>query len=550
MRLNKRYFLLKKLIGILILLINTTFGQNAKNAERLAYCDSLEKVALTQGKPALTAKAYYIRGKIASEQFDINRSNEWFFKALEIHKNLAISEDLGKVYGYLATNAGISSNKKDFEYFLNKAEKVYQQTNSKDGLRDVHGKKSNFFIGQFDQNTNYQKAIEMWKSLIPKMPPLTFNDSMHIASVNFQLGWLYLQLSDKACLEHLSVTENIWKSTKSEQLMRCFLIQADAYIKFKMIKQLEDKIKEIETLNALSSLDSETRLHYYQTMASYAAVKRNIVKHLENALAAEKLTSYKNEKSKVDFSVFHSNSEKIIEQDETIAKRDIYIIVSFFSILLLFFLFIWAYKNYQSKAKEEFKSSLMVQEVNHRVKNNFQTLSNLLILQDEELTDSKSKKALEETQSRINSLAIVHSHLYGNKYLENIEMEDFLFELTTQILKAYNLEGIEFNLKVQAPLLSADKAILLGLITNEWLTNICKYTFKDKSKERLEVNLYEADSIWKLRIEDFGNVPIKESRKSSFGLPLITKLVKQLDGKMKFNEFKNLSEIIFTHSQE
>jgi hypothetical protein len=98
MRLNKRYFLLKKLIGILILLINTTFGQNAKNAERLAYCDSLEKVALAQGKPALTAKAYYIRGKIASEQFDINRSNEWFFKALEIHKNLAISEDLGKVY--------------------------------------------------------------------------------------------------------------------------------------------------------------------------------------------------------------------------------------------------------------------------------------------------------------------------------------------------------------------------------------------------------------------------------------------------------------------
>lgn len=543
-------FGLKKLIGILIFFINTTFGQNAKIVARLVYCDSLEKVALKLGKPALTAEAYYIKGKIASEQFDINLSNEWFFKALEIHKNLETSMALGKIYGYLATNAGITGNLKDFEYFLNKAEKVYQQTNSKDGLRDIYSKKINLYMGQFGQKTNYKKAILMYKKVLPDETPHTYNDSMHIASVNVQLGWLYLQLNDKVCLQHLSITENLWKSLKHDQLMQCLLIQADAFIKFRMFDQLEKKIKTILSLTDKLTLDKETLLHYHQTLASYESTKQNTIKSLENSLAAERLLSYKNEKAKVDFSVFHSNSEKIIEQDETIAKRDIYIIISILSILLLLFSSIWAYKNYQTKAKEEFRSSLMVQEVNHRVKNNFQTLSNLLILQDDELTDLNSKKALEETQSRINSLSMIHSHLYGNSSLEKVDMEDFLFELTSQLLKAYNLEGIAFDLEVQAPLLSSEKAILLGLIANEWLTNICKYAFKDKPNERLQVSLSEKASIWKLQIQDFGNSTIEVSKTSSFGISLITKLVKQLDGKMKFNEYNNLSEIIFTHVHE
>src|SRR5690606_4056859 len=115
--------------------------------------------------------AYYIRGKMASERFEIKKSNEWFFKALEIHKKLKPSMEMGKVYGYLANNAGITHNKVDFEFFLNQAESIYKLVNSTEGLVDVKMKRTTMYSGAFGSQPQYRKAVETYKELLLSIVP-------------------------------------------------------------------------------------------------------------------------------------------------------------------------------------------------------------------------------------------------------------------------------------------------------------------------------------------------------------------------------------------
>ena len=509
----------------------------------MAYCDSLEKVGEMQNKPSLIAEAYYIRGKMSSEKFEIKESNEWFFKALEIHKKLGPSFELGKVYGYLANNARITHNKSDFDYFLNLAEKVYQQVGSIEGMEDVRIKKTNILSGAFGYTPDYKKAVKTYQEMLSTVIPKNKFDSLKVATLNFLIAKNLLSLNDISALDHLAIVEDIYENTKNDQLIICYLTQVDAYLAFKKYDEIEHKIEQIHASKAV--WDMEKRVHYHQTMAAYYSYKKDNVKYLQNALATEQIQNTMNQKSQVDFSEFYTNAEILKEQRSMITRGGVYMSLGIMLIVALAFFVIWFGKNYQIKARQEYKSSLLVQEVNHRIKNNFQTLSNLLMLQEIELSDPTSRKAIEDTQQRINSLAIVHSHLYGKELLESVDMEDFLMELILQLLKVHGLEQTNFNLHVNAPPLIADKAILIGLIVNEWVTNICKYTFKPTALNRLAVTFIHKNDEWKLQVDDFGKTKIEGNKNSSFGMNLIQKLVGQLEGDLKFNENQKLSEISF-----
>ena len=538
---------MKELIGILFLITNFTFAQNAEIVERLAYCDSLEKVGLTLEKPALVAESYYIRGKIASEQFDINKSNNWFFKALEVSKKLPVNNLQGKIYGYLATNATFTGSFGDFEYFLNKAKEVYTKTNSKDGLRDVRGKQLALYTGQFNKKTDHKKAIELLLKELPAKDPVSYNDSMHIAAVNFQLGWNKLQIADKSSLKNLMISSEIWEKLKSNQLLGSLLTEADALLKFKEFDALEAKITEIKIIKESKEFDKETVLHFYQTMASYDMYRNDRLAWLENSLNAKTIESEKNKNAVANFSEFHQD-KTLISTQETSLKANIFALtVGALTIVLLSVLAYRYFKKFRISVKEEGKNKLLIEEVNHRVKNNFQTLSNLIMLQDMELADSESKKALEETQMRINTLANVHSNLYGKDSLEKVNMEDFLYEHVTALLEAFDLQKVDFKLKVDAPALNSEKAIIIALIVNEWVTNVCKYAYINHPEPKLEVSLNAKNSLWTLRIDDFGNKKIEIVKTSSFGLNLISKLLEQLNGTKKYNEYQNLSEISFSN---
>ncbi len=141
----------------------------------------------------------------------------------------------------------------------------------------------------------------------------------------------------------------------------------------------------------------------------------------------------------------------------------------------------------RKQAEEQLKAALaekdtLLQEVYHRVKNNLQTLTDLIDLQIESAPHSETTRcALAELQGRVEAMALVHKQLYQAGDVSHIDFGHYVEELAVQIVQAMR-NGREVQLQVTADtyILDVDVALPCGLIVNELLTNAMKYAFPER----------------------------------------------------------------------
>ncbi len=195
------------------------------------------------------------------------------------------------------------------------------------------------------------------------------------------------------------------------------------------------------------------------------------------------------------------------------------------------------------KAEEAVKASLaekeiLLREIHHRVKNNMQVISSLLRLQSRTLQDPRAREALEECQSRIRSMSLVHESLYRSKDLSRIAFSEYLDTLVDHLRQAYRITGdrIRLNVRAEAVTMNINTAIPCGLIITELISNALKHAFPGERSGTILVRLEMADpKTYRLTIRDDGvglpaGLDIRETE--TLGLQIIITLAEQLDGKM------------------
>ena len=131
------------------------------------------------------------------------------------------------------------------------------------------------------------------------------------------------------------------------------------------------------------------------------------------------------------------------------------------------------------------EKEVLLKEVHHRVKNNLQTISSLLFLQKEGIEDPAIQELFDESRSRIGSMALVHEELYRSGDLGRVDAKEYLERLAPRVIQT--LRGgkrLELALELVSCRLSVDKAIPLGLIVNELLTNAAKHGFHGRERGR------------------------------------------------------------------
>lgn len=183
---------------------------------------------------------------------------------------------------------------------------------------------------------------------------------------------------------------------------------------------------------------------------------------------------------------------------------------------------------------------MLLKELNHRVKNNLQLVSSLLLKQANSSSDMAAKTALLDTKSRLLSLILLHQRLYGHDNATSIFMPQYLKELSESILISYTDFGEENIIyDIDDVWLSVDLAISAGLIANELITNSFKHAFLSVSEPTLCVSFKRSETDFILRVKDNG-VGMEESKGGpTFGLELIGLLTKQLKGKLEKACHKN-----------
>ena len=210
------------------------------------------------------------------------------------------------------------------------------------------------------------------------------------------------------------------------------------------------------------------------------------------------------------------------------------------------------------KAEEYIKKQLqekevLLKEIHHRVKNNMQVIVSILNLQSSFVNDKKVLDILQDSQSRIKTMALIHEKLYQTKDLSNINFSEYISNLTKYLFDSYKTtkQQVEYDILIDPFPISIDTTISLGLITNEIVSNSFKYAFSDRTKCKIEVLLKKYDDKnLVLSIKDNGKgLPPELDYKNtkSLGLQLVCMLTEQVHGKLevKSSDKGTLVSIIF-----
>ncbi|MFZ5425468.1 MAG: PAS domain-containing sensor histidine kinase [Thermodesulfobacteriota bacterium] len=210
------------------------------------------------------------------------------------------------------------------------------------------------------------------------------------------------------------------------------------------------------------------------------------------------------------------------------------------------------------RSRESLRKSLeekmvLMREVHHRVKNNLQILMSLVNLQAGAVTEEGEAQALAAMQSRIRSIALVHERLYRSPDLGAVCIKGYLEELTDQIGKPFREAGspVAPSIDVEEMDFGVDKAIPLGLLVNELVTNAYKHAFRPGVTGRLGVSLKRENGLCTLTVTDDGpGLPagLDPSRAHTLGLQLVSALVGQLKGQsVRTGPPGTRYEVVFPH---
>ncbi|PAU94750.1 hypothetical protein CK503_04555 [Aliifodinibius salipaludis] len=195
-------------------------------------------------------------------------------------------------------------------------------------------------------------------------------------------------------------------------------------------------------------------------------------------------------------------------------------------------------RNEQTIRKSLKEKETLLAEVHHRVKNNLAIISGLLQMQVFNTTDESLLAKLRESQSRIQSIAMVHEKLYSSESFSEIAIDKYINDLLNMIEGSMtNFEkDIRVNTDMESILLTVGQAIPCGLLLNEMITNCYKHAFEDRDEGQIEISIEENEKQIKLSVADNG-IGLPEDfdieQQSSLGMTIINTLTTQLNGQLE-----------------
>jgi len=239
--------------------------------------------------------------------------------------------------------------------------------------------------------------------------------------------------------------------------------------------------------------------------------------------------------------------EKVLQHENIIRNQTVVLIV-----IVAFLLFVSIFYWRSLKAKEIIRQQksevvkalhekeILLKEIHHRVKNNLQVVSGLLDIQAFKFNNSDFDKAVKESKGQLETMALVHQMLYQYEDNTAIVVQEYLNKLCDYLINdETQFEKVDLLIVAKDVRLSLQKAIPLGLIVNELLTNAIKHAF-DGHRGEIKLSVKKSgheNNEYVFTYQDNGQGLPKEVNLNTIqtqGLKLINMLSEEMDSKMEY----------------
>lgn len=188
--------------------------------------------------------------------------------------------------------------------------------------------------------------------------------------------------------------------------------------------------------------------------------------------------------------------------------------------------------------------TILLHEVDHRVKNNLTMIGSLLRLQTKALPDPALGETLTSMLERVDALATVHRRLYQSEDITRFDVGALTETLANDVLGSSGRTDITIEVEVQPIFVPSAYASATGLIVNELLTNAIKHGFSDGRSGKLKVTAQTNDQFATIVVEDDGP-GMAGVAQSGLGRTLINRLSKQVGGRTQWLPANPGTQVVF-----
>jgi two-component sensor histidine kinase len=176
------------------------------------------------------------------------------------------------------------------------------------------------------------------------------------------------------------------------------------------------------------------------------------------------------------------------------------------------------------------KVQLLLEEMQHRVKNNFQTVLAMIAIQGGRLEDESGQSALQKIADGIMAMSLAHNQLAPSQEGETVHLPTYLRALANNIQQP--LERITVEVKADEINVAIEKAVPIGLIVNELVTNSVKHAYGEAGGG-IFVEMLVGPSKGEARLIVYDNGSgIDTAKPGGSGLKLVEALVRQIRGRI------------------
>lgn len=446
----------------------------------------------------------------------------------------------------LSVSGSIHNQLQDYERSLeyyHEALATYTIIGDSIGMGKVHNNIGNVLahLNYYDSAiTNYRQSLKI---------KIAKADSLGISTSLNNIGWMYLQNnsldSAKRYLNHALflkqlIADSLNMANTMNQLGKLYLSKKElnkAHEYFSTALQLA----ESKGLLDVQKESLQYLAEYYHLTGNFEQQGAFLTKQIDiNKLILDEQKVIALENNHARYQSVKKDNEilSLAQKEETqrviINQQKKWILAILITSIFILLLLVIAINLYRNRKRDSERIDALNKEMQHRIKNNLQLLSNLLKLHSKNVVDPNALDALKTGESRVNAMNIVHQLLYTNIHSKKIRLREYVGELCQYLSLSYQLteSKIKVNNRTESTQIDVDTMVSIGLIINELVTNAIKHAGNENDTIEISVNtkVLQSNSLF-LEIRDNGkglpNIDC-DSNGTSFGLGLVRLLSKQI----------------------
>ncbi|MFM1840793.1 MAG: hypothetical protein RIR47_842 [Bacteroidota bacterium] len=389
------------------------------------------------------------------------------------------------------------------------------------------------------------------------------------ASFMGSLGRCFLAEGDyPTAIKYLSIDieqsedDKLNKIFKMIHLTNAYIANRDALNAKKYVRQIDQLIKDKED-KRMTIRASEMKSNYFTLTkqldsALFYTKQYNTLKEAQNEIIRKNqaillLSNLEAEDRRKDLVIINANLEK--ERADKKAQQIllwasiIVIIMAAISLIILMLSNLQKSKSKELIEKKNNENELLLKELHHRVKNNLQVIYSLINLQKRRIDSPELHQSLSMVQNRIKTMSLVHQNLHENENFKEVNLEAYVKTIADYLKLLYLNEDKEISIQLsvdESIELIMDRAITIGLLINEIMSNSMKYAFKGRKKGNISIDVQKIHNGFQMKISDDGiGFSMDQVNSKSLGMYLIENLVKQIQGKYELEQNEGTTYIIY-----